>query len=203
MPEPSELPSSRDLKDCHPELQKRWAWVERMYYLLYPGEPQPLISSTYRSKADQDREVAEGSSKLAWPHSTHNTVDRYGKPASIALDFFFTVDGKTSYPRLYMERVINLVRLAGMFSGATWGWDAPHVALVETRLLWVDDYPLIPLPKLPVVESTTVQPVIRYHDAAGVPTLWRGEGDILIRISSVAERLDQSVIDIRYDKKEK
>lgn len=205
---PEELPSSRDMKDAHPELQARWNWIIAMYATLWPSDPLPQVSSTYRGKADQDREVAEGSSKLKWPGSMHNScilTPGGCKRESLALDFYFNINDKTSYPPIWMERVVNLSRLVGLFSGKTWGWDLPHLALAENQGKWstLEGSRLPPIPELPVsvTKSVTAQPVIKYYDQAGTPNVLRGKGDVLIRVR-VGSGDDPVVVHARYDEED-
>lgn len=207
MPNIAEFPSSRDLKDCHPQLIGRWLWVTKMYKLLYPNDPQPQISQTFRNKADQDREVAEGDSKVSWPNSTHNYFDKE-QPASLALDFYFDEGGKASYKRAWMIRVVNLAELAGLFSGGrAWGWDWPHLALCEYSYEVQKIALLPPLPALPTLGPSPVQlanvasqPVVKYYDSAGTPNVLRGDGDILLRISTGSD--GEPLLQMRYDRED-
>jgi hypothetical protein len=117
--------SSRSLSDAHQELQKRWAWILEEYAILYPDDPLPGISQTYRNEKDQNQDFLEGFSKVKYPNSLHNLYPAW------ALDFFFSENGDTVYPKEWMNRVGELAEKIGLFWGLRWGFDGPHLALVE------------------------------------------------------------------------
>jgi hypothetical protein len=142
--------SSRKLEDAHLELQKRWRWIVEEYKLLYPNEPPPQLSQTYRNEEDQLQDFLEGSSQVKYPNSTHNLYPSW------ALDYFFTeiVNGKpdTSYKPEWMNRVGVLAERLGLFWGKRWGFDVPHLALVEF-VTQANDEALKKLPPIPEHEN--------------------------------------------------
>ena len=180
--------SSRNIDDAHPELQKRWQWIVNEYALLYPDEPQPQISQTYRNEIDQNIIYARGSSKVRYPHSTHNLNPSW------ALDYFFIEieNGKevTSYRQEWIDRVGELGEKLGLFWGKRWGWDAAHLALVEkTSQTTIDSLKL--LPELP--EHTQIESVwkVKIYN-----TIQDGD-DIITRVS-----VKDKTVHIRGEKKE-
>lgn len=148
---------------------------------------------------DQNGEVVKGSSKVRWPNSTHNYTHN-GQPCSLALDFFFEVDGKTAYPPVYMERVVGLSKFVGLFSGTTWGWDGPHLALAEKIIDW-EKVKLLEVPGLLAPSPEPLQPVIRVYDDDAKVQVIRGEGDILLRIEHNPKAIDPLRLHVRYEEK--
>ena len=47
--------ASRDKKDLRPELVQAYEKAKEKYYALYPNEPQPFITCTYRSGEEQNK----------------------------------------------------------------------------------------------------------------------------------------------------
>lgn len=138
--------SSRDIADAHPELQKRWKWIVERYKALYPNDPPPQLSQTYRDAIDQNAYAKRGASKVRYPNSTHNIYPSY------ALDYFFTENGQTSYKTEWVDRVGDLAEQAGLFWGKRWGWDAAHLGLVE----YARDATQANVDKLPPLPKTIV-----------------------------------------------
>ncbi|WP_051304036.1 M15 family metallopeptidase [Calidithermus chliarophilus] len=52
--------SSRSEADLHPELAKRWRLAAAEYRRRFPDLPQPFLTQTYRSCADQNAAYAQG-----------------------------------------------------------------------------------------------------------------------------------------------
>lgn len=47
--------ASRDKKDLRPELVQAYEKAKEKYYSLYPNDPQPFITCTYRSGEEQNK----------------------------------------------------------------------------------------------------------------------------------------------------
>ena len=146
--------SSRDLRDAHPELVRRWTWVLEQYKKFYPSDPLPQVTNTFRNELDQNRDKQHGASKLSFPHSLHNLYPSW------ALDFHFVEAGKTSYREEWVQRTCDLVEQAGLFSGRAWGFDKVHVALVE-KMSQAHESTLQALPPLPENIATATRLEIR------------------------------------------
>jgi hypothetical protein len=76
-------------QEGHPRLKEWFETVVKKHF------PEAHASCVWRGKEDQDRDFAEGKSKLRWPKSHHNRLDENGKPQSKAVDLFWlSSDGK-------------------------------------------------------------------------------------------------------------
>lgn len=53
----------RDIDALHPEFKRRLELALRRYQRLYPNEPQPFLTCTYRSPEEQDILYAQGRTK--------------------------------------------------------------------------------------------------------------------------------------------
>lgn len=116
--------TSRDPDDLHPELRTRWDWLVDTWKYMYPNNPVPKLSTTYRNKEAQEKAYRERKSNARWKQSLHNYKPAY------ALDFFFEENG-TYYNNfdLYREFGNNAKRL-GLEWGGDWPTvDGPHIQL--------------------------------------------------------------------------
>lgn len=52
--------ASRQIEDCDPILQKAWRDGQRTYLYLNGGDPEPFLTCTYRSNAEQSELYAKG-----------------------------------------------------------------------------------------------------------------------------------------------
>jgi peptidoglycan L-alanyl-D-glutamate endopeptidase CwlK len=59
----AERKSSRNPKDLHPGLAKRWALAEAEFTSKYPDLPQVFLTQTYRNDTDQAADYAKGRTK--------------------------------------------------------------------------------------------------------------------------------------------
>lgn len=46
--------ASRNIAHCHPLLQEAWSYASKKWEELYPNEPQPFITATYRDDEEQE-----------------------------------------------------------------------------------------------------------------------------------------------------
>ena len=106
------------LATCHPDLQ-------RLVREVYRRTTEDLsVACGHRGKADQDREYAEGNSKLRWPKSRHNSYP------SLAVDLWpYPVDWQdhAAFERLralVLETARDLEIPIEIID-----WDLPHYQL--------------------------------------------------------------------------
>lgn len=102
--------------------------------------PNVHVYYAYRGPEEQARVVAEGKSKLTYPHSKHNAV-RDGKPCSLALDLFqIDEDGIGRFARPFYAKVAADAweNTDPVIWGGDWNgdgvqeksdWDGPHFEL--------------------------------------------------------------------------
>lgn len=122
--------ASRDKKDLRLELAIAYDKAFKIYSELYPNEPQPFITCTYRSNEEQNelfKKVPKVTNAKAG-QSPHN----YNP--SFAFDIaFITVDKKISWNTKYFKMFSNCVKQIS--DTVSWGgdWisfkDAPHFEL--------------------------------------------------------------------------
>lgn len=51
---------SRKIEDCCIELETAWEFAEGIYRNLYPNDPKPILTCTYRSPEEQTKLYAQG-----------------------------------------------------------------------------------------------------------------------------------------------
>lgn len=144
----------RDESTLHPEMSKRWELARAEYAAKYPNDPQPFLTQTLRTFAEQEELYKIGRSKpgkrVTNAHggqSLHN----YG----LAFDIAFTrSDGKLVWEPLQLFR--NFATIAKRY-GLSWGgsWlrfkDYPHFE--PPKFTWHDaaNHKIPTFPPLPVV----------------------------------------------------
>ncbi len=139
---------SRSVDDLHPAIRDR---AVRLRSAMFTIGPPVLITSTYRSLADQEYLYAQGRTRPgrivtnAKPGSSpHNVVIRSGDteaPASLAFDICFGTPLRgslTSFSRVTWDGPWGLVAAIGKHIGLAWGgdWqkpDRPHFYHPEWR----------------------------------------------------------------------
>lgn len=122
--------STEHLNSCHPNLQLLCKEVIKYYDVA--------IIEGHRSKTRQDSAYANGSSKVQWPNSKHNTLP------SLAVDIApYPIDWRNVKRFYYMHGIIfTLAKQLGIDirSGADWDCDTdfddekfidlPHIELL-------------------------------------------------------------------------
>lgn len=132
--------SSRDVNDLHAELASRWLLLVEEFKKLYPSYPQPFLTQTYRSAADQNADYAKG--RTAPGHIVTNAKagqSLHNFLPALAFDFAFRdatghvdwsafkVDGKIVTVK-ELETIVGT--LAQNKYGLNWGdefRDYPHI----------------------------------------------------------------------------
>jgi peptidoglycan L-alanyl-D-glutamate endopeptidase CwlK len=114
--------ASRELKDLHPELRKRWSKGLEIYTARFPDMPVPMVTCTYRSPDEQNRLYAKGrttgGSKVTnakGGQSLHNY-----SPA-LAFDVVFKgSDGKVTWTWSHYARLATILKALGLAWGGDW-----------------------------------------------------------------------------------
>src|SRR5688572_4162032 len=109
--------SLKRIAECHPDLQKiAMELIKEMDVTVLCG---------HRNKADQNKALAMGTSKLAWPKSKHN------KAPSLAIDIVpYPIQWKNLEPYKEMRgRIAKIAQRLGI-KIRTISWDWPHTELV-------------------------------------------------------------------------
>lgn len=121
--------ASRDIKDLHPELQKRWLAALKEWRRLHPSEPEPFLTQTYRSPQEQDALYAQGRTKggpkvtnARGGQSLHNYYP------SLAFDISFRKDGQIDWSPSLFDRFAVIAKENGLAWGGDWKTikDRPH-----------------------------------------------------------------------------
>jgi hypothetical protein len=95
---------------------------------LVPGVSDISVACGHRNEADQNREFAEGDSKLQWPKSKHNTlpsraVDVWPHPVD------WTGAGRPAFEALRAHGLKLAAKMHIRVRVISWDW--PHWELVE------------------------------------------------------------------------
>ncbi len=95
---------------------------------LVPGVKDISVACGHRTKSDQDREFAEGDSKVPWPRSKHNTlpsraVDVWPYPVD------WTGKGLPAFIALRRAFAAKASELGIRIRHISWDW--PHHELVD------------------------------------------------------------------------
>jgi peptidoglycan L-alanyl-D-glutamate endopeptidase CwlK len=124
--------ASRDKKDLRPELVQAYEKAVDEYKRLYPNDPQPFITCTYRSGEEQNKlynQVPKVTNAKAG-QSPHN----YNP--SFAFDIgFITVDNKMSWNSKYFKMFADCIKSDVVSWGGSWVnfKDAPHFELKDWK----------------------------------------------------------------------
>jgi peptidoglycan L-alanyl-D-glutamate endopeptidase CwlK len=114
------------LLTCHPDLIRFVsALADDVDAGLVPGVSDISVACGHRNKADQDREFAEGDSKLEWPKSKHNSLP------SRAVDVWLypvSWDDLRPWRALRAHALVVAARLGIKIRVISWDW--PHFELV-------------------------------------------------------------------------
>lgn len=112
------------LKTAHPVLRQ---WVLEG---VRPRHPEAHVSCAWRNEQDQNRDYAEGKSKLKWPLSNHNKFDDQGNPCSLAVDLFeLASNGMACWRWLFFKMIADEAKADEApidWGYDLWGWDSPH-----------------------------------------------------------------------------
>lgn len=120
--------ASRDPKDLHPELAKRWELSAKVYAERHPSEPQPFLTQTLRTKTEQNALYAQGRTKpgkvvtnARGGQSLHN----YGLAFDIA---FKDAHGNILWDVPHFARFAKIAKANGLAWGGDWKSfkDYPH-----------------------------------------------------------------------------
>lgn len=123
-------PSSRDIKDLHHELARRWLVMLAEFKRLYPNDDQPFLTQTYRNQADQAADYAKGRTapgpvvtNAKFGQSLHNFY-----PA-LAFDVAFReADGGAEWNEAEYVKLAQIAHECGLGWGGDWhhSKDRPH-----------------------------------------------------------------------------
>jgi len=84
---------------CNGKLSQAAPYLRTWFKEIKKRFPSVHISCSYRGVEEQNKAYDEGKSKVRFPNSRHNAVDRDNRPASRALDLFcLSEDGTASFP---------------------------------------------------------------------------------------------------------
>lgn len=118
------------LLHVHTDLVMFFRWAKEKY-------PDVHIAEGWRGEEDQNKDFAEGKSKLQWPNSKHNHMEQ-GHPCSLALDLFLiTPEGKADFNRDFYDRLYQDILKTGF--NIRWGgtfkdfYDGPHYEINQER----------------------------------------------------------------------
>lgn len=122
--------SSRNPTDLNPDLAQRWALAKAEFARRFPNLPQPFITQTYRSQAEQARLYAQG-------RTTPGNIVTYAQPGqslhnyypALAFDIaFHNPDGSVNWNENLFSTFAGIAKFYGLAWGGDWtGFkDTPH-----------------------------------------------------------------------------
>ena len=122
--------ASRDKKDLRPELVQAYEKAKEKYYSLYPNEPQPFITCTYRSGEEQNKLY---NSKPKVTNAKAGQSPHNFNP-SFAFDIgFIGANKQMDWSSKLFENFANCVKSVSDVTVWGGGWksfkDAPHFEL--------------------------------------------------------------------------
>lgn len=186
--------TSRDPADLEPQLRALWEWAQVEWKRLYPAEPQPFLTATFRGPVSQEEAVRNGSSDLPFGYSLHNFHPAY------AFDIAFLKQGRTDYTLSLFQRFAALLKPYGIEWGGDWDRlvDGPHFQLPMTA----EDARAGRVPRLALpVSAPTSEPgwaVVVSHEGGKSPTvIWLGADEHIV--TRVAPDRKRFYLDIRKD----
>lgn len=120
--------ASRDKKDLRIELVNAYNEASDLYKKLYPNEPQPFITCTYRSNEEQNKLY----SQIPKVTNAKGGQSPHNYNPSFAFDIaFITVDNKISWGNKYFKMFADCIKSDVVSWGGSWinFKDAPHFEL--------------------------------------------------------------------------
>lgn len=79
---------------CESRLLGAVPYMKIWFHEMKKHFPDIHVAWAFRGEKDQNAEFLSGRSRLRWPFSRHNRLDKDGNQASEALDIFQQVNGK-------------------------------------------------------------------------------------------------------------
>ena len=121
--------ASRDLKDLHPELVKRWKLAVEKYAEKYPDAPQPFLTQTYRSPEEQAETFAQGRTvpgKIVTNARAGQSLHNY--QPSLAFDIAFKKDRQVYWMMDLFKKFAAIAKRFELEWGGDWTTfqDNPH-----------------------------------------------------------------------------
>lgn len=143
------ISETRDPEYLEPELRKRWEGAFSVYKNMYPNEPEPFLTQTYRSPERQDELYEQGRTTsgniVTWVkggHSYHNMLP------SIAFDIAFHKPVPDGGPYGRPELFQKFAEIAKKFD-IEWGGDWPQNI----------DMPHFQVPRYSIAEANENKPI--------------------------------------------
>lgn len=131
---------SRDKKDLHPKLVAAYDWTCNKYKELYPSDPQPFLTCTFRSNEEQTSLYALGRTqkgKIVTNAQAGQSPHNFNP--SFAFDIgFITLAKQLTWDRKYFKKFADLITAQFPVVEAGIGWrfvDPPHFELKEWKKL--------------------------------------------------------------------
>jgi D-alanyl-D-alanine carboxypeptidase len=124
-----EKPSSRDPKDLHPELAKRWQLARDRFTAENPSEPQVFLTQTYRNNTDQTADYAKGRTapgKVVTNAKSGQSLHNYYP--SLAFDIAFKKGSALFWDLSLFKKFAKIAKAHGLEWGGDWVSfkDNPH-----------------------------------------------------------------------------
>jgi len=122
--------ASRDKKDLRPELVQAYEKAVEKYSALYPNEPQPFITCTYRSGEEQDK-LFNSKPKVT---NAKGGQSPHNYNPSFAFDIgFIGTDKKMDWDAKLFRNFADCIKSVSDVTDWGGGWksfkDAPHFEL--------------------------------------------------------------------------
>lgn len=127
--------ASRDKNQLRPELVSAYELAAKKYFELYPKEPQPFITCTYRSNEEQNELYAKGRSvKGSIITNAKAGQSPHNFNPSFAFDIaFIKVDKTVTWENKYFVKFANCIKEVSEVTDWGGDWhnfkDAPHFEL--------------------------------------------------------------------------
>ena len=125
----SERKSSRDPRDLHPELAKRWELAKTEFVKRNPDFPEVLLTCTFRSRVDQASSYAQGRTapgKIVTNAKPGQSLHNYYP--SLAFDLAFKRGKELIWDPPFFQKFAEIAKPLGLEWGGDWKSfkDYPH-----------------------------------------------------------------------------
>lgn len=121
---------SRDINDCILPLQTAWKQAQELWKEKYPDLPQPFLTCTYRTPAEQDELYAIGRTKPgAKVTNARGGASYHNSMPSRAFDIaFVTMNKKLDWSPHLFDKMGAILMPLGVEYGGSWKKlkDRPH-----------------------------------------------------------------------------
>jgi peptidoglycan LD-endopeptidase CwlK len=112
---------SRNIKDCELELQRAWSLASMEFMRQHPDLPQPFLTCTYRTEAEQLELYAQGRTKKGKIVTYIKSGGKHNQLPAKAFDIAFKKEGKLDWSSHLFQKFATIIKQVS--DEVEWGGD--------------------------------------------------------------------------------